>query len=223
MTVDEAATKPPKSVTVVVAVAPRCVTDASVSVSAVTGQFVPFARHTPWPITVAVVNVPTFAKRLVVDAIVAKRFVVVTETPVAFTNVKFVSDDETEVSDVSVVGPVIFRLVPVAPLKRRFVAKRFVLVVFVPVALVQVRFVALKFETVRFVNPPFVAKRLVAVAFTEVVLPKFAFHLNDAFPSEYVRSAAGFRLEFTEPETERAVVVTFVPVPFAKVTFWRVV
>lgn len=66
---------PPKNVTPTVVVAPRAVTDASVSASATAaGQFVPFERQTLKP--------PT--KTCVDDTRLEKRFVVVTLVMVAF-------------------------------------------------------------------------------------------------------------------------------------------
>ena len=100
--------RPPKSVTVVVAVAPRWVTDARVSVSMVfeVGQFVPSDRQIPLPMTVAVAKVPMFAMSWVVEAtpvtrrldpvaplnrrLFANRFVEVVFVPVAFTQMMFV-------------------------------------------------------------------------------------------------------------------------------------
>ena len=113
------------------------------------GQFVPFWRQTFDPPTVR-------------DEPIAKF------EPVAFSKLK--------VAMVPVVELRLFTysVVPVAPLNVRYVAKRFVDVVFVPVAFTQVRFVGLKFVTLKFVkvafvpvmfvNVPFVTKRFVPVA-----------------------------------------------------------
>jgi hypothetical protein len=62
VTVEEAATKPPRSWRVVVAEDPRAETEAKVSaLAAWVGHPTPFARQTAWPITVAVAKFPARA------------------------------------------------------------------------------------------------------------------------------------------------------------------
>jgi hypothetical protein len=101
---------------------------------------------------------------------------------------------------------------PVAPLKERYVPKRFVEVVFVPVALVQVRFVGLKLEAVRFVKEPFVATMAFAPmdpAYTEVpvVFVKLSV-VTVEDPAERLPVRA--RLVPVPPVKERFVMVPFV-------------
>ena len=182
-------TRPPKNVTVVVVKAPAVVTSCSVGVAPeLPGQFVPFWRQTFWPPTVRsepmarfepvafwklkVVIVPEVERKFVMVPVVAdkvvammfvaprfiaKRFVVVTDVPVADVKVRPWRD----VLPPTVNPPVRFMFDPVAPLNWKYVAKRFVDVVFVPVAFTHVMFVGLKFGTDKFVKVAFVAVRLV--------------------------------------------------------------
>jgi hypothetical protein len=163
VTVEEAATNPPRNWRVAVAEEPRAVTEARVSVlAAEAGQPTPFARQTAWPITVAVAKLPAKAYTEDPDAVPKPNHPV--DVPLAKDN-----EDIT------------------AAEAWRFCANRLVEVVFVPVALVQMRFanedgafpvsardVAVTDPNVAFVeetleNCPFVANRLVVV--TEVAVP----------------------------------------------------
>src|SRR3989344_280906 len=153
-------TKPPKRVTVVVADAPRWVTEARVSASVDDGQFVPFERQTVVP--------PT------------RRDVRAREVPVAFVKFRVVKVEDPEADKVFKVVPwVTFKDVPVAPFQRRFemlafVAKMLVEVVFVPVAFVQVMLVTFKVDPVGMVRLP-VTVRFVVVAFVAVKFDVFRF------------------------------------------------
>src|SRR3989344_5799708 len=153
-------TKPPKRVTVVVADAPRWVTEARVSASVDDGQFVPLERQTVVP--------PT------------KRDVRAREVPVAFVKFRVVKVEDPEADKVFKVVPwVTFKDVPVAPFQRRFemlafVAKMLVEVVFVPVAFVQVMLVTFKVDPVGMVRLP-VTVRFVVVAFVAVKFDVFRF------------------------------------------------
>ena len=108
-------TRPPKRVTVVVADAPRWVTEARVSVSVVTdaGQFVPFERQTVVPPTkrdVRAREVPVaFVKFRVVTVVLAAD-----KAPV---RVRVVAVALIQVRSPSCERPEMERLVPVAPVK----------------------------------------------------------------------------------------------------------
>jgi len=140
VTLDEAATNPPKNSAVVVEKAPRAITDCNVSIPTA-AQFVPFARQTAIP--------PT--KRLVVVTVVAERVPAFNELPVAFPNVS------------APIEPV-FELIefPVADVKVRFsivplVASRFVVVT--EIALIEVIVplgAVIRFVSARIVPVPFV-------------------------------------------------------------------
>ncbi len=94
VTVEEAPTKPPYNRRVLVANAPRAVTEANVSVSAsrYAGQLRPFVRQTVEPPTVKALKEPVLALMRVVEAIpLTNKFVVVTSTPVASAKVRLLS------------------------------------------------------------------------------------------------------------------------------------
>src|SRR3989344_2465620 len=161
-------TKPPKRVTVVVADAPRWVTEARVSASVDDGQFVPFERQTVVP--------PT------------RRDVRARDVPVAFVKFRVVKVEDPEAERVFKVVPwVTFKDVPVAPFQRRFEmlafeAYRFVEVVFVPVAFAQVMLVGLKEVTLKVVAVRFEMK-----AFVVVVFPKTPFVTKMLDPVAFVK------------------------------------
>jgi hypothetical protein len=107
VTLEEAATNPPKNCAVVVVNDPRAVTDCNVS-RPTAAQFVPFARQTAMP--------PT--KRLVVVTVVADSVPAFNELPVALPKVKVPIDPmfeliELPVAEVKVRRPVAARLVAV--------------------------------------------------------------------------------------------------------------
>jgi hypothetical protein len=109
-------------------------------------------------------------RRFVLEAVVAKKFVVVADVPVAVVKVKDWRVEEALATMFCAVRvPVRVCVPPLAVVKNRFVvepvvAKKFVVVAFVPVALANRMFEKLRLEPVRFV-----AKKLVEVA--EVVVP----------------------------------------------------
>ena len=107
------------------------------------GQNVPFDKQTPNPETVAVENVPIFARIWVPVAVENQRSPVDAKfVEVPFVSVVFWSDVSPETVAVpSVTEPAdrVLELndVPVALEKPKFVAKKFVVVAFAPVALVK--------------------------------------------------------------------------------------
>jgi hypothetical protein len=152
VTLEDAATNPPKNSAVVVVNDPRAITDCNVSIPTA-AQFVPFARQTAIP--------PT--KRLVVVTVVAESVPTFNALPVAFPKV-------------SVPIEPIFELIelPVAEVKVRFsivplVASRFVVVT--EIALIEV---IVPFVETRFVIVPlgavirFVSARIVPVPFVKL-------------------------------------------------------
>ncbi len=132
VTVVEAETRPPNKETVDVAVAPRAVTVANVSLSAnkYAGQLVPVDKQTVRP----------FTKSEVVETTPeAKRFVVETLVEVASLKEMFCKEEELLTISVPAVKPPKLAVVPkIFVLDTTAEAKRFVVVTDVPVATVHV-------------------------------------------------------------------------------------
>lgn len=139
VTLEEAATNPPKNWAVVVVKLPRAVTDWRVSRPAAE-QFVPLARQTAIPFTNIAVAVTVLAETVRALSV----------EPVALVKESVAIDPEVEVSVVivplelvRVLAAMILELreTPVAEEKPNWVAKRLVEVVLVPVAFVKTRLV----------------------------------------------------------------------------------
>jgi hypothetical protein len=177
VTVELDPTNPPNKERVEVALAPRAVTVAKVSVSAskYAGQFVPLERHTVRP----------FTNRDVVETTPeAYRLVVETLNPVALENRR-----------VATLMRELFKVVIEPLVDWRLVVKRLVVVTLVPVAsenesvpplmsdafnvvivpVVAERTVVLRAVVVAFVMMALVAPRLVAVAFVNVAFTPMTF------------------------------------------------
>lgn len=184
VTVKSLVVRPPKNWTVVVVNEPRAVTLCKVSLSTVPlGQPTPLCKHTATPMTVAVENVPMFARICAPVAVENESNPVLAKfVEVPFVSVVLWSDVRPETVAVpKVTEPadkmLVLSKVPVAPANERLVAKKFVVVASVPVAEVQVRLVALteaaeSVEAMRFVISPLVAKRFVVVALVPVAFVK---------------------------------------------------
>ncbi len=146
---------------------------------------------------------PVVKNRLVDEAVVAKKLVVVAEVPVAVVNVKFCKVDEALMSRLLAVRvPVRVSLPPLLVVKKKFeveafVEKKLVVVALVPVALTKVKFCKVVEA---------LAKKLFAVTrAVEVRLPPEAVVKNRLVVLAFVEN--------------RLVVVAEVPVALTKVKF----
>lgn len=142
-----------------------------------------------------------FAKKLVVEAFVEKKLVVVADVPVAFPNKRVVMlCDE------------LVRFAKVAFVAKKFVvlavvAKKLVVVAFVPVALLKSRSVILPMLDTRSPKTDFVEKKFVVVAEVPVALPKERVSVPTLVPSK------------ADPAMLAPVIVGFSSVPLC-VTSW---
>lgn len=116
-------------------------------------------------------------KRLVVEAVIAKRFVVDTLVPVPFVQSK--SERLNELPRSIFVAK---RLVKVALVPVRLEKKPFVVVEFVVVAFVKSAFVIWALVAVKFVAKKFVDVVFVPVAFIQTTSPKLPFQRSEGVP-----------------------------------------
>jgi hypothetical protein len=225
VTLEEAATNPPKNWAVVVVKEPRAVTLWSVSLSTVpAGQPTPLCKQTADPMTVAVAKVPIFAVswtpvavlkvKVVMVPLVAKKFVVVTETEDKLVIVPF------ELVRLTMVPLVARKFVPVAEVKESevivpFVELRFVIVPLAEAKVLIVPEFAIKESPVAFVKPKLVAKRFVEVVLVPVALTQVRPVTPKVSTARLVKEAlvANKLVEVTE------VLVTFPRTAFQRLVF----